>query len=170
MEETEERLAQGSVLSPVFLNIYTNDQPIYPETLSFINADDLCVTSQYPSFTEVEETIEDGLEEITQYYRSNSLRANPDKTQVTACHLRNKEAKRSLKVKLSNTYRTREHRPAEVLRCHPGPHTKLQTTYTQYKDEVGHTQQSSAEIGKLEVGHKCKHDQNHSACIMLFRR
>ena len=32
------------------------------------------------------------------YYRSNSMRANPDKTQVTAFHLRNREAKMSLKV------------------------------------------------------------------------
>ena len=40
--------------------------------------------------TEVEETIKDALEEITQYYRYKSLRANPDKTQVTAFHLRNK--------------------------------------------------------------------------------
>ena len=66
-------LPQGSVLSTVLFNIYTNDRPIYPGTRSFIYADDLCVTAQYPSFTEVEETIEDALEEITQYYRSNSL-------------------------------------------------------------------------------------------------
>ena len=59
---------------------------------------------------------------------------------------------------------------SEVFRCQSGPHTELQTVYTQYKDEGGHTQQSSAEIGKLEVGHKCKHDQNHIACFMLFRR
>ena len=84
-------------------NIYTNGQPIYPGTRSFIYADDLCVTAQYPSFTEVEETIEDALEGTTQYYRSNSLRANPDKTQVSAFHLRNKEEKISLKVKWSNT-------------------------------------------------------------------
>ena len=49
-------------------------------------------------------------------------------------------------------YRTREHRPAEVLRCHSGPHTELQTAYTQYKDEGGHMHQSSAEIGKLGSG------------------
>ena len=40
---------------------------------------------------------------ITFLYRSNSLRANPDKTQVTAFHLRNKEAKRSLKVVWNKT-------------------------------------------------------------------
>ena len=43
------------------------------------------------------------MEELTQYYRSNSLRANPDKTQVTAFHLRNIEANRSLKVEWKRT-------------------------------------------------------------------
>ena len=32
------------------------------------------------------------------YYKKNSLRANPEKTQVTAFHPRNKKANRSLKV------------------------------------------------------------------------
>ena len=78
----------------MMLHIYTNDQHIYHGTRSFIYADNLCVTAQYPSFTDVEEIIRDALEESTQYYRSNSLRANPDKTQVTAFHLRNKEVTR----------------------------------------------------------------------------
>ena len=46
----------------------------------------------------VEQIIEEALGELTHYYRSNSLRANPDKTQVTMFHLRNREAKRSLQV------------------------------------------------------------------------
>ena len=47
-------LPQGSVLSPTLFNIYTNDQPILDGTRSFIYADDLCVTAQYPTFQEVE--------------------------------------------------------------------------------------------------------------------
>ena len=71
-------------------NIYTNDQPLHDGTRNFVYADDLCVTAQYPSFTEVEHTIEEALDELTTYYRSNSLRANPDKTQVTSFHLKNR--------------------------------------------------------------------------------
>ena len=47
---------------------------------------------------EDEDTIEEALNELTQYYRNNSLRTNPDKTQVTAFLLRNREVKRSLKI------------------------------------------------------------------------
>ena len=78
--------------------IYTNDQLIHDGTRSFIYADDLCITAQYPTFTEVKDTIEEALSELTQYYRNNSLRSNPDKTQVTAFHLWNREVKRSLKI------------------------------------------------------------------------
>ena len=93
----------GSVLSPILFNIYTNDQPLHDGRRSFIYADNLCVTARYSSFREVERTIGDALDNLTQYYRSNSLRANPDKTQVTAFHLRNNEAKRSLKVEWKKT-------------------------------------------------------------------
>ena len=68
---------RGSVLSPIMFNKYTNDQPLHDGTQNFVYADDLCVTSQYPSFTEVEHTIEEALDELTIYYRSNSLRTNP---------------------------------------------------------------------------------------------
>ena len=49
------------------------------------------------SFTEIERNIGDELDQLTYYSRFNSMRANPDKAQVTAFHLRNIEAKPSLK-------------------------------------------------------------------------
>ena len=72
-------LPQSSVLSPILFIIYANDQPLHDGTRTHVYADDLCVRSQYQSFTGVEHTIEEALDELTTYYRSNSLRANPDK-------------------------------------------------------------------------------------------
>ena len=88
------------VFTPQLFNIYTNDQPVHDGTRTFSYADDLCITAQFPTFSQVESTIEEVLGELTESYRNNSLslRANPDKTQVTAFHLRNRETKSSLKV------------------------------------------------------------------------
>ena len=86
-------LPQGSVLSPTLFNIYTNDQPVHDGTRSFIYADDLCITAQFPTFSQVESTIEEALGELTEYYGNNSLRANPDKTshRVSSTEQRGKE-------------------------------------------------------------------------------
>ena len=58
--------------------------------------------AQYQSFKQVEETIKEALDNLTTYYKVNILRANLEKTQFTASHLRNKEAKRSLNVVWNN--------------------------------------------------------------------
>ena len=42
-------LPQGSVLSPILFNIYTNNQPIHDGTRNFIYADDICVSTLYVS-------------------------------------------------------------------------------------------------------------------------
>ena len=86
----------------------TNDQPIHPDTRSFICADDLCIASQGNDFNTIEASLTSALSTMTTYYDKNQLRANPSKTQVCAFHLRNREAKRDLNIvwngtRLSNT-------------------------------------------------------------------
>ena len=109
MEKAGEWLAPGEC--PLTTPVQHLHSPIHDGTRNFIYADDLCVTAQYSSFTEVETTIGDAVDELTQYYRSNSLCANPDKTQVTAFHLRNKEAKSGIEQD-----QTGEYPPPEVHR------------------------------------------------------
>ena len=135
-------LSQGNIFAPTLFNIYTNDQPIHYGTRSFIYADYLCITAQYQSFKQVEETFEEALDNLITYYKVNSLRANPEKKQVTAFHLRNKEAKRSLKVVWNKT--------------------ELEnTTHPKY---LGVTD----EISRFQVGSKSKCYPNNSYCIELL--
>ena len=118
------------ILRPILFNIYTNDQLLNDGTRNFVYADELCVTAPYPSFTEVEHTIEKALDELTIYYRSN------------------RKAKRKLEVKWNNTD------------LENTPHTKLlgvtldrTLSYKQHihKDEGGHPKQPPDEVIKHQV-------------------
>lgn len=91
-------LPQGSVLAPTLFNIYTNDQPAVPETRRFLYADDIAIAAQDTDFHRVEQTLSTALNNLSTYYRANSLRPNPGKTVSCAFHLRNKEANRKLRV------------------------------------------------------------------------
>ena len=82
-------LPQGSVLSPVLFNVYTNDQPVHNETRSFIYADDLCIATQRSTFEQTETILTEALQNLGEYYERNHLRAYPDKTQTCAFHLKN---------------------------------------------------------------------------------
>lgn len=91
-------LPQGSVLSPLLYNIYTNDQPDHKETKRFIYADDTAITAQGICFEEVEAKLTNALDMLATYYDQNHLKPNPGKTHVCAFHLRNKEARRKLNI------------------------------------------------------------------------
>ena len=80
---------------PEVFIIYKNDQLLHNGIRNFVYADDLCVTAQYTSFTEVEHTIEEALDELTTYYRSNSLRAKDPSYVVPPEESRGKDDVRS---------------------------------------------------------------------------
>ena len=92
-------LPQGSVLAPTLFNIYTNDQPEFPNIRRFIYADDLCLATQSTLFEIIETRLTEALSQLSVYYQRNSLNANPGKTQVCAFHLKNRLTRRKLKIK-----------------------------------------------------------------------
>ena len=74
-------------------------------------ADDLCIATQKQSFEEVEKTLGDTLAGLTPYYAANRLRANPEKTQISTFHLKNRDAQRELKVVWHGKLLTFSHKP-----------------------------------------------------------
>ncbi|KAE9524319.1 hypothetical protein AGLY_015358 [Aphis glycines] len=94
-------LPQGSVLAPTLFNIYTNDQPISTDNniKHYVYADDSAIAVQEDSFEAVETKLSKTLDRLGNYYRANYLKPNPSKTNVSAFHLRNKQANRKLIVK-----------------------------------------------------------------------
>ena len=60
------------VFSPQLFSTYTPMISQYMDrTRSFIYADGLCITAQFPTYSQVESTIEEALGELTEYYGNN---------------------------------------------------------------------------------------------------
>ena len=72
----------------------------------------MCIAAQEDTFNKVETILTTALTAIGDYYIRNQLRANPDKTQTCAFHLRNREAKTELKVSWDG--KKLEHTPTPV--------------------------------------------------------
>lgn len=91
----------GSVLSPMLFNLYTNDE-LQIQSKRFIFADDWAIVIQCKTFEEGQETLEQDLKLINDYFTENRLKMNPSKSEVCAFHLNNKEVNRKLEVKLQD--------------------------------------------------------------------
>lgn len=91
-------LPLGSVVASMLLSIYTNDQSILEETKHFLYANYLTITVQNTTFQVVKRQVTKSLQKLTNYSTKSQLKPNPDKTYVYSFYLRNREAKRKLKV------------------------------------------------------------------------
>ena len=111
-------------------------------------------------------TIEDALGELTEYYRNNNLRANPDETQITF-HLRNNEAKRELDLTWNGTVLENTTHPKYLG-------VTLDRTLS-YKKYIHNTKMKVATRNNLlnklytsKCGDKCKYNQNHGPGTLLL--
>jgi len=92
-------LPQGSVLSPILFNTYTDDIAC-TSSRKFIYADDVALVAQVRTFTELEDTLNDDLIIMQKYFRKWHLKLNPSKSEIKVFHLNNREANRELKIQI----------------------------------------------------------------------
>lgn len=90
-------LLQGSVLSPTLFNLYVSDL-LKTKGTKFQLADDIAIAYQSKDFIQGEKTLNEDLQELNRYFRSWRLKPNPNKTEVYAFYLTNKQANTELEV------------------------------------------------------------------------
>lgn len=101
MRRMNNGLPQGAVLSSLLFILYTSDMS---ETISrkFLLADDLALAAQYKynSLSErfVVAVLNRDLKKLEEYYASERLLPNPEKTEVSTFHLSNATARRTIDV------------------------------------------------------------------------
>ena len=144
-------LPQGSVLAPLLFNVYTNDQQIHPNTRSFLYADDLCIATQNQSFVKLEKSLSDALAGLIPYYATNHLRANPDKTQISAFHLKNRDANHQLRISWYGK-KAEAHSQPSLLRRHTRSLPYLQEPHCQHKGKSWSPQQHPQEASQHQLG------------------
>jgi len=88
-------LPQGSVFSPVLLNLYISDFP-NKTSRKFMYANDVGLVAQAESFEKREEILNEDLSIVQKYFKLWHLKVNPTKTTSIAFHLNNKESNSKL--------------------------------------------------------------------------
>ena len=92
-------MPQRYVLAPTLFNIYTNDQPEFPDIHRFLYVDFLCLTTQCNIFETIEQRLNDTINHLTNYYNRKSLNTNPGKNKVCAFYLNNHIDNNKLKIR-----------------------------------------------------------------------
>ena len=144
-------LPQGSVLAPLLFNVYTNDQPIHPNTRSFLYADDLCIATQNQSFVKLEESLSDALAGLIPYYATNYLRANPDKNSDKRIPPQEQGCQPSTKDQLV-WEKAEAHSQPSLPRRHTGSLPYLQEPHCQHKGKSWSPQQHPQEASQHQLG------------------
>lgn len=90
-------LPQGAVLSCLLFLLYVGDVPV-TTSRKFIFADDFALAVQCKTFMGIEFALIKDLDIMRKYFVKWRLKSNPNKTKVSAFHLRNSHAKRELRV------------------------------------------------------------------------
>ena len=161
-------LPQGSVLSPLLFNVYT-DQPLPVATNSFIYADDPCLTTQQKTFEQVETTLASGLSELGAYYNESHLRPNPAKIQLTVFHLKNHQADRKLNVTWNGTKLYHTHSPVYLNWHHTRPLTHLRKPPLQDARKTLLQKQPPQEAAWYELARVPPHHEDDGDSTMSLR-
>ena len=100
LRRLKDGVPQGSVLAPLLI-IYVSD---LPTTVSrkYAYADDLAIMHADGDWQAVEGVLTKGMATVSEYLQTWKLKLSTTKTVSAAFHLKNKEAKRKLKVKYNN--------------------------------------------------------------------
>ena len=73
---------QGSILGPLLFNVYVNDLPAHISSKSIMYADDLSISIEAENESHLESEIKKVLTQVTEWYASNKLIININKTNI----------------------------------------------------------------------------------------